>query len=56
MAQQRLFRDWVQNRFAPLILIVSSPEAEEICSRSKLSVSDLLQPFVVTHPNGELRA
>ncbi|XP_017072422.1 trafficking protein particle complex subunit 8 [Drosophila eugracilis] len=38
-------RDIIRNIFSPLIGVLSSPQADEICHRNNLSFVELLQPF-----------
>lgn len=44
-AQNLTSREMVQNVFSPLIAVVCSPIAEEICSKNNLSFVEMLQPF-----------
>lgn len=38
-------REIVQNIFSPLIGVLTSPSADEVCHRNNLSFVELLQPF-----------
>lgn len=44
-AQNLTSREMVQNVFSPLIAVVCSPSAEEICFKNNLSFVEMLQPF-----------
>ena len=45
-------RRWLAARWSPLVLVISSPEAEALCHASGLSVVDLLAPHCSSTPNG----
>lgn len=39
-------REWILERLTPVIMVVSSPEAEEMCQKlNGLTVVDLLRPY-----------
>ena len=38
-------REIIQNIFSPLVGVLSSPLASELCHRNNLSFVELLQPF-----------
>lgn len=38
-------KEIIQNVFSPLIGILSSPQADELCYKNNLSFVELLQPF-----------
>ena len=40
----RAWRAFLAEHFAPLVLVIASPEAEALCALSSLSVVDLLAP------------
>lgn len=44
-AQNLTSREMVQNVFSPLIAVVCSPSAEEMCYKNNLSFVEMLQPF-----------
>jgi len=46
-------RDIIRNIFSPLIGVLSSPQADEICHRNNLSFVELLQPFAKLPNDGE---
>lgn len=46
-------RDIIRNIFSPLIGVLASPQADEICHRNNLSFVELLQPFAKLPNDGE---
>lgn len=43
-------QNWVQDRFSPVVMISSTPEAEALCQeKNGLSVADLLRPHGYFH-------
>lgn len=38
-------KDIVQNVFSPLVGVICSPQADEICYKNNLSFVEMLQPF-----------
>lgn len=49
-------REIVQNVFSPMVGVVTSPLADEICLKNNLSFVEMLQPFTRLSTDGELRA
>lgn len=43
--QQFSSKEIIQQIFSPMIGVVCSPQAEEICQKNNLSFVELLQPF-----------
>ena len=44
------FRNWIMERFTPVVMVVSSPEADRMCEeRNGLTVVDLLRPYGFFH-------
>lgn len=44
------FREWISDRLTPAVMVVSSPEAEDMCQeKNGLSVVDLLRPYGFLH-------
>ncbi|XP_005180658.1 trafficking protein particle complex subunit 8 [Musca domestica] len=48
-------RDIVQNIFSPLIGVLCSPHADEVCHRNNLSFAELLQPFAKLQNDAHFR-
>lgn len=46
-------RDIVQNVFSPLVGVICSPLAEEICHKNNLTFAEMLQPFSKLTSDGE---
>lgn len=46
-------KEIVQNVFSPLIGILCSPQADELCYKNNLSFVELLQPFSKLTNDGE---
>ena len=43
-------REWALQRFTPVVMVVSTPEAEALCQEANgLTVVDLLRPFGNLH-------
>ena len=46
MAELAEARAWLQGRWSPVLMVVASPEADEVCRGSTgLAVVELLRPF-----------
>ena len=45
-------REIIQNIFSPLIGVLTSPYADEVCHRNNLSFVELLQPFAKLQSDG----
>ncbi len=50
------FREWILERLTPAVMVISSPEAEEMCQeKNGLTVVDMLRPYGFLHQlSGEL--
>lgn len=46
-------KEIIQNVFSPLIGVICSPQAEEICFKNNLTFVELLQPFSKLTNDGE---
>lgn len=46
-------REIIQNIFSPLIGVLTSPYADEVCHRNNLSFVELLQPFAKLQSDGK---
>jgi hypothetical protein len=51
-------REWILERVTPVVMVVSSPEAEKLCQeKNGLTVVDLLRPYGIFHQlSGKLRS
>lgn len=38
-------KEFIQSTFPPMVAVMTSPSANEVCLKNKLSFSELLQPF-----------
>lgn len=45
-------REIVQNVFSPMVGVISSPLADEICQKNHLSFVEMLQPFTRLSTDG----
>lgn len=44
-AQNLSQKEIIQNVFSPMIAVISSPFADELCAKNNLTFVELLQPF-----------
>lgn len=52
-AQNLTQKEVIQNVFAPLIGVICSPQAEELCYKNNLTFVELLQPYSKLTNDGE---
>ena len=45
-------KEIIQNVFSPMVAVISSPQAEEICQKNNLSFVEMLQPFTKLSSDG----
>lgn len=46
-------KDILQNVFSPLVGVICSPQADEICQKNNLSFVEMLQPFTRLSTDGK---
>lgn len=47
-------REIIQNVFSPMVAVISSPNADELCLKNNLSFVEMLQPFCKLTSDGKL--
>lgn len=46
--------EFVQNAFSPLVAVLSSPMAEQLCRKNNLSFIEMVQPFCRLTSEGKI--